>query len=108
MRRQLIVDIEDVGGSVVYDDSLSFTLFKSQRVVEVKIPYASIVEIEPTRLNSFSSLSAFGLTDVDIETDECRIQCYETWFSDVTDKLLDDLVAKTAQNPDGSSKGDHH
>ena len=88
-RRKLVEQIEDVGGSVKYDESRAFALFRSQRVVEIAIPYSRICEVKASRLKSFRSLSALRLMDVDMTRDDVRLQCSEIRLTTITDEAFD-------------------
>ncbi|MEL6108418.1 MAG: hypothetical protein AAFU85_20520 [Planctomycetota bacterium] len=61
-RRQLIEEIEAAGGSVVYDQSVRWTLFHSQRVAFVQIPWDTPVELYEERLHEFPHLAGCEFT----------------------------------------------
>lgn len=94
IRRQLIADLEDVGGSVKYDDSI-FAIFQSSQVCEVTIPYPKFSKIETSQLKSFSSLTAVNLTDVTISLDDgLKLRCSRLKLTSITDEMLDRLGSR--------------
>ena len=94
-RRQLITDIEDVGGSVKFDESTTLSLFKSQRVAEVILPHGRIADVGPLRLKSFPNLSTLELKGVDATNhDGLRFHCSELWWTMITDDMLKQLESQ--------------
>ncbi len=95
-RRQLITDIEEVGGTVKFDDSITLSLFKSQRVSEVMIPHGRIGDVGLLRLKSFPNLSTLGLKDFDsTNNDGLRFQCSELRLTKITDDMLRRLESQS-------------
>ncbi len=95
-RRQLITDIENVGGTVRFDESITVSLFKSQRVSEVMIPHGRIADVGPMRLKSFPNLSTLGLEDVDSTNNGgVRFRCSELRLTNITDDILKGLESNT-------------
>lgn len=95
-RRQLITDIEDVGGTVEFDESIALSLFRSQRVSEVTIPHGRIADVGPMRLKSFPNLSTLGFKDVDsTNNDGLRFRCSELRLTKITDDILEGLGSST-------------
>jgi len=91
-RRQLISDIEGVGGTVKFDESISRSLFKSQTVTEITIPRRRIANVGLLRLKSFSNLSTLGLKDVDFTTkDGSQFRCSEFQFTKINDSVWKNL-----------------
>ncbi|TWT75777.1 hypothetical protein CA13_73500 [Planctomycetes bacterium CA13] len=96
-RCQLIRDIASVGGTVTFDESQRFSLFRSQRVTEVVIPYANSADVGMTRLASFPNLSELGLKDVDVTNEDgLRFQTAELRITNVTDDMLEQLEGQTS------------
>lgn len=96
-RRQLITDIESVGGTVKFDESITLSLFKSQRVTEVVIPHGRIAEVGMMRLKAFPNLSALGLRDFEFTStsgDRFKFSAFR-WRS-ITDELLKGLDSTAA------------
>lgn len=96
-RRQLITDIESVGGTVKFDESITLSLFKSQRVTEVVIPHGRIAEVGMMRLKAFPNLSALGLRDFEFtSTSGDRFKFSAFRWTSITDELLKGLDSTAA------------
>ena len=97
-RRQLIDDIEDVGGTVKFDESTSLSLFRSQRVSEVAIPNAGIDDVGPLRLRSFPNLSTLRFKDIEISGDNgSTFHGAVLQFTKISDDLLEQLDSQCAK-----------
>ncbi len=98
VRRQLIADIEDVGGTVGFCDSTGLSLFASRRVSDVAIPYARINDVGPLRLKLFPNLSTLQLNDVKMSGDNgSTFQGAALQFTKVSDDLLKQLDSQFAK-----------
>ncbi|EMI52538.1 hypothetical protein RSSM_06023 [Rhodopirellula sallentina SM41] len=85
-----------------FDESITLSLFKSQRVSEVVIPHGRIADVGPMRLKSFSNLSTLELKNFDSTyPDGSRIQCSKLRLTKITDDMLKGLEPnRTIENSD--------
>ncbi|QEF96864.1 hypothetical protein Mal15_08940 [Stieleria maiorica] len=91
-RRQLIEDIQDVGGTVEFGETTTLSLFASQRVTDVAIPSARLGDVGPTRLKLFPNLSTLELNDVEMSGDNgCTFHGASLKFTMVSDDWLKHL-----------------
>ena len=97
VRRQLIVDIEGLGGTVTFDDSIRLALFRSQRVAQVMIPYKRLKELGAMRLKSFPNLTDLRLKEFLFETENGQIR--GPWMQlKISDELLKNLDSQLTKS----------
>lgn len=89
IRRQLISEIEESGGSVKIDDSLHFAPFKSERVTAVTIPHSALAKIGAHRLTALPNLATLTLQSVDVTDSDVQFEATEVRFANVSSSLLD-------------------
>ena len=90
IRRQLITDIEDVGGTVEFDESNLLSLFKSQRVSAVTLPQEKFSEIPADRLKVFNRLTELTILDFHIDTGTTEVSSPQL-TTDITRDKLDEF-----------------
>lgn len=82
-RRQLIRDIERVGGQVETD--------RFANVTGVTLPHASLIEIQGARLKLLPKLAKLTLLDVEGTSGDLHFEAKRIEITTVTDELLDEL-----------------
>ena len=95
-RRQLIVDILNVGGTVKFDESTSVSLFRSQSVSEVAIPNDRIADVGPLRLRSFRNLSTLKIGIEISGNNGATMTPAEVQYTEISEDLLEQLESQRA------------
>lgn len=90
-RKRLVQEIEAAGGNVTVDDTL-FSIFSTERITAVSLPYDSIHEIGACRLLVLPKLTTLSLTDVEMTSnDGTQLQTSELKLTKLTKTLLESI-----------------
>jgi hypothetical protein len=99
-RRQLISEIESLGGTVDYDDGAEFTLFKSQRVACVTLEQPDLVQIMREALRSFPNLSTLVIRSFHLSSGQVQASGKRIALAVGNDDFFDAVSAAIGMLPE--------